>query len=585
MNFEKEIHIQGVSLSKGIAIGLSFFLQRSEPESVPEFSVSVSDVDREIARYRKALFSSCKDLESIQNHLRKEGSSEAVTIFDTHIQMLHDPMITMNVEEKIREEGQNTEAAFTSVITEYKNRFSKTTDSFFLERLADVTDVSKRVLGHLTSTKKTQIQKIPEGSIIFAAEVSPSETAEAHSQVVVGIVTEVGGPTSHAAMIANAKGIPFITGIDMKQVKDHPLQLMIIDGFQGKLILNPLPETLSTYKKMKKQLSSQEEEIERDANLHAETEDGHGVHVLANIGCISDLEGLTRQGAGGIGLVRTEYFFLQNRSFLLSEQKQYLTYVKCIEKAEGLPVVIRVFDLGGDKFSDASFSKEDNPFLGCRGIRFLLRNKEIFKIQFRAILRAAIHGDVHILLPLISDVKEVMQAKEIFENVKEEMLCEEETIRGDIPFGCMIEVPSAVLTSDILAKQCDFFSIGTNDLLQYTLAFDRTNPAVHSLHDPFHPSLLRMISHLVKEAKKQKKRVSICGEIAYKPFFIPLLLGLGIIHFSCPPRYIPHVKKVIRKCNLKESTKLAQKCLKMSTSTQIYEYLSQRYRGEIPEDF
>ena len=587
MKDEREIHLQGISLSKGIALGIPYFLPVIQEDDVPEFSIAKGDIDNEIARYRNALLFSRKDLETLQDHLILEGSSEAVTIIDTHIQMLEDPIITSQVEEKIRESNQNTESVFTSIITEYKRRFSKNTDPIFRQRFADVTDVTQRVLGHLIPERKTNMVHIPENSIIFSQEISPSDTAAAQVDYVMGIVTEVGGSTSHAALIAKAKGIPFVTGIEISKIQEYQNCFIIVDGFKGKLIINPRPETLAEYKKIIKKLITQEKRLEKESKLCAKTIDGEKVHVLANVGSAADLDMLMKYGAGGIGLVRTEYFLLQNRNFLLSEKLQYSMYKRCIEKAAGLPVVIRIFDLGGDKFPDLVYYKEKevNPFLGCRGIRFLLKNQEILKIQFRAILRAAVHGDVQILLPLISDVREVLETKKILENVKKEMIAEEVEIREDIPIGCMMEVPSAVLTCDILAKECDFFSIGTNDLVQYTLAVDRANPAVHNLHDPFHPSMLRMIQMLVHESKVHNKKLSVCGEVAYKPLFIPLLLGLGILHFSCPPRYISLVKKIVRKCSLQETSQDAKEALQLSTSQQIYEFIRKKYGKVFPEEF
>lgn len=582
----EEIRLQGAPLSKGIAIGVPFFLPSVLEELVPEFSIPLSAIDDEIARYRRALFSSRKDLEHLQNHLTTEGSSEAVGIIDTHIQMLDDPMMTTHMEEKIRQMNRNTEAVFHSVIHDYKKRFTKHNNPVFQERLTDVMDLSKRILNHLNPTKRSSMEEIPLNSILIAHEMVPSDTAAAQATRVMAIITQIGGNTSHAALIARAKGIPFVASIDVKYFQNHEGQCVIVDGRSGDIIINPSSETLSKYRKLKSRLQAKETLLQKRSSVVAETIDGHQVHVMANVGNFQDLDSLHLYGAGGIGLVRTEYFFLQNSNFLLSEKEQYEAYLKCLEKAKDTPVIIRIFDFGGDKFPDLFFSseKEVNPFLGCRGIRFLLKNQEILKIQLRAILKAARHGDIRILLPLIADVSEVILLKKILQDVVLELELQGEEFQRKVPVGCMVEVPSAVLISDILAKEVDFFSIGTNDLMQYTLAVDRSSPAVDYLHFPIHPSLVRMIKMLVVEAKYQNKPLSICGELAANPLFVPLILGLGVRYFSCPPRYISAVKQVVRKCYLVETYHTAQEILTLSTAEEIQSLLMQKYGRILPQE-
>ncbi len=584
---DEEIRLQGAPLSKGIAIGVPFFLHAPIiEENIPEFSIAVSEIDNEIDRYRRALFSSRKDLEELQNNLVKEGSSEAVGIIDTHIQMLDDPMMTVHMEERIRQTHQNTEAVFHSVIRDYQKRFSKHTDAVFQERLTDVMDLSKRILNHLNHVKKTPIQDIPPNSIVFAKEIVPSDTAAAQASRVMAIVTQIGGGTSHAALIARAKGIPFVASIDVKLIQDIKGKCIIVDGVSGDVIINPTPETLAKYRKLKSRLQAKEKLLQKNSNFCAKTIDGYSVQVMANVGSMHDLDLLDKHKASGIGLVRTEYFFLQDSHFLLSEKEQCASYEKCIEKAAGLPVIIRVFDFGGDKFPDLFFSKEKeaNPFLGCRGIRFLLKNKEILKIQLRAILRASVKGDVRILLPLVADITEIREIKKVLGEVTKELSLQNEPYKL-VPMGCMVEVPSAAMMADILAKEVDFFSIGTNDLMQYTLAIDRSNPSIEYLHSPIHPSLLRMIKMLIVEAKFQNKPVSICGEIASNPLFVPLLLGLGIRCFSCPPRYISVVKQMIRKCYVIEAYQAAQDALAFGTSEEIYGFLKEKYARIVPDEF
>lgn len=564
-----EILLQGAPVSEGIAIGEAFFWPLFSEEDTPEFPISIGEVDTEISRYRSALFSSKEDLRKLQGDLEKDESGEVVSLIDTHIQMLDDPLITTDVEDKIRIQLRNTESVFRSVIKDYEARLFERNDSFFNERFVDVLDISNRILGHL-SNRKSQFFEIPPDSVIFAKELTPSHIVAATCSKTGGFVTQKGGGNSHTSLIARAKGLPYVSNIDIQNIDEVQGKCVVVNGFTGEVIINPNENTLKIYKDLKKQIHSRNQLFKKDDLLAAETQDGFVIKLFANVGNLQELEDFPYT-TSGIGLFRSEYLLLQNGTFVPSEDEQYHAYLDLVRKAQGLPIVIRAFDVGGDKnpefFTEAE--KEHNPVLGCRGIRFLLKNKEFFKTQLRAILRVSNEGAVKLLLPLISDLDEVRQTKTLLEEAKRELWEEGVSFNESIPLGCMIEVPSAVMICEEIAAECDFLSMGTNDLVQYTLGVDRSNPAMNHLIYPAHPSVLRMIKMIVLSAERQGKTLTICGEMASNPLFIPLLLGLGLKEFSCALRYIPVIKKTIRKCSLPKVYKLAEQALKLRFPEEI----------------
>lgn len=572
-NHREEITFRGLPVSEGIAIGIPFFL-KPDDHDVPEFSITLKEVDTEIDRYRSALFSSRNDLTQLRDSLAKETSESAATIIDSHISMLDDPLMTVHMEEKIRQTLQNSESVFHSVLTDYQKRFSQATNSYFQERLVDVMDLANRVLGHLCPAKGSSLSKVPFNSIVFAKELIPSHIAAAEHSRVSAFVTQSGGGNSHSALIARAKGIPYISGVDISSFEDLPVRHCIVDGQKGEVIFNPSPATLENYKQQKTRLKTSMQLLQKELQYASETIDGCAVQVFANAGSLSDLDHFDQLGAEGIGLLRTEYLFLENPRLMTSEEEQFHTYVQFIQKAKDMPIVLRVFDVGGDKNPELfTKAQEPNPVLGCRGIRFLLRHPELFKIQLRAVLRAAVYGDVRILLPLISDLAELEKARALIRDIEQDLASEKIPFRSRIPVGCMIEVPSAVLICNAIAQACDFLSIGTNDLVQYTLGIDRSNPAMSDLCYPAHPSVLRMIKMVVTEAKRHGKSVTVCGEIASSRLFVPLLLGLGVDRVSCSPRYIPVVKKAIRQTRLLSAYALAERVLSLNSAGEVSKML------------
>ena len=577
----REIRLKGAPVSDGVSIGNLFFLPSIPDEAIPEFSIEEEAIDLEIARYRKALESSKEDLLFLKFSLEKEGSLEALGIIAVHIQMLEDPMMTTHVEESIRELKKNAEAVFSQIVREYEKKFSKIKNPFFQQRIIDVLDLSKRILSYLFEKNKFNFSEIPQNSIVFAKELVPSHTATIQASRVGAFITQQGGGSSHAALIARAKGIPYVCNIDLKLLGDLPLLSVIVDGGSGDVILNPTLETLKKYKEIKTRLKTTYKLLQQDLHPITETVDGYPVHIYANIGNLVDLEEIRAYNPEGIGLFRTEYLFLDKNIVFLSEEEQLKAYLEVMVKADNLSLVVRVFDIGGDKNPDMFLEhvKEANPVLGCRGIRFLLRHPTVFRTQLRAIMRAFKDVEAKILLPLVSDIQEIRNAKKLILEVHDELVHQGLIKAKHFPLGCMIEVPSVVLLCDAVLQEVDFLSIGTNDLVQYTLGVDRSNPSMSEYFYPAHPSVIRMIKMVVVEAKRQNKPVSVCGEIASSPVFTPLLLGLGVSEFSCSPRYIPLVKKAVRRCSLLDTFKLAQRILQMSSPQEVANALSEVYEG------
>lgn len=572
MKKQSELWFEGTPVSAGIAMGEPFFLKLEE-EFVLEKSIELADVDQEITRYRQALLYSREDLQKLQLDLK--GSQDVEGILGSHIQMLEDPLITTEVEEKIREKLRNTESVFQSVICDYQKTY-QTQDCFFQDRLGDVMDLAKRVLGHLRPvTDRRESSETPLHSIVFASKLTPSYTAAVQSSQVHAFVTLYGGGNSHAALIARAKGIPYVICPDLEKLDSAEVDFVIVDGHTGKIIINPTEETKTKFTRKQELLARQNLAFCQLASLCTETRDGFSAQVLANIGDMGDLKDLKKSGADGVGLFRTEYLFLESIQSLPSEEFQEKIYREVIELVAGSPVVIRVFDVGGDKQfgSLLSLPREPNPMLGARGIRFLFRHPDLFRTQLRAIFRAAKAGDVRILLPFICDESELLLAKEIVKEAQQE---------ASLPLGCMIEVPSAALLCDHLARHADFFAIGTNDLQQYALGKDRNSCDKTEESTLIHPSVLRMVRMVAAEAKRSNKGVSVCGEIASNPQMIPLLLGLGITQFSCSPRYIPHVKQAIRQTLFKEAQELAEEILSLSTSSAIVYRLECYSKDRLP---
>ena len=580
---KEEIILRGLPISKGIGIGFPVFFSLFE-EELSESAISTKEIEDEIVRYRLALDLSRKDLERLQLSSLRECPPEIAAILGTHLEIMQDPLITTVIEERIREHQQKTEVIFHRLIQEYQQRFSVLQDSYFQERVRDVVDVSRRILSHLRPLGHLKIADMAHNSVILAHELVPSETIEASSSLVSAFVTAVGGLTSHAAIIARAKGIPYVANVDLKFLKQTEFQSVIVDGSQGLVIINPKQPTLKRYQEIKRGNLEKYKMLKNSAHLKGETIDGYEIRIFANLENPKEIDLLSKNGAAGVGLFRSEYLFLINRR-LPSEEEQFQIYKRMVRTLRGKPLVVRVFDIGGDKKTDLlpldqdaayflSVGKESNPALGCRAIRFLLRYPEILEAQLRAVLRASSFGEIQILIPMISDISEIREVRAIIARLRKTLIQEGHKIPKDISLGCMIEIPSAAIMSDAIAKEIDFLSIGTNDLVQYVLAADRSNPDTSDLYFSTHPSILRLIRMVVSSANAARKPVIVCGESAADPSMIPILIGLGIREFSVAARHIPIVKHTIRKWRILEACRLAEGALEHHSAKALKEYLA-----------
>lgn len=576
-----EIRLQGIPICRGIAIGKLFFFNRTGGK-VLEWTLATDQIEQETLRYQQALHLSKQDIEHLQKQLENEGALEAAMILDAQLLMLADPLITDHIEKEIRETKKNAEYVFQSAILTYQKKFNALSDPFFRDRFKDIEDISSRIMEYLHQGGRKSLNDLPEGSIVVSRDLTPSDMAEAKTSSVSGIVTESGGVTSHAAIVAIAKGIPYVTNICFKDINVIENLPAIVDGRRGEVIINPIQKTLEKYEKLKVQLHGQTKSLERLSSLPSETYDGFGIRVHANIEMSHQMEMVHRFGGQGVGLFRSEYIFFPKNE-IPSEEKQYLIYRQLVEKMKGMPLVVRAFDLGGDKsLPGYSLPNEGNPFLGCRAIRFLLREKEILKTQLRAVVRAGRDAPVSILFPMVSTLAELQEAKKLVRDTEKELgIPNGQGIR----IGCMVEVPSAAMVSDHLAKECDFLSIGTNDLVQYSLAVDRGNQYMADLYDPTNPSILRLIKLITCEGDQQGIPVSVCGEIAADPRFTPLLLGLGVQELSVAPRYIPIIKHAVRNTSIVEAVDLADRALSMTTAQEVLELISSEYHRNVPDDY
>ncbi|WAM32647.1 phosphoenolpyruvate--protein phosphotransferase [Caldicellulosiruptor naganoensis] len=534
--------ITGIPVSEGIGIGKAVIVKK-------EYSIkrcSVDNIDKEIERFLDAIDKAKKEILEIKKHAEQNLGPDKAMIFDAHLLILDDPEFVKMVKEKIQQ-GTNAEWAVDESAKFYESLLLSLDDEYMRERANDIKDVSKRLIRILSgeSDSEAGLKNLAEGSIIVAEDLTPSETAQMDKTKVTGFVTQQGGKTSHTAIIARTYEIPAIVGVKgaLEKIKDG--DVVIVDGYQGMVLINPDKQTLEEYEKRIKEEKQKKEELKRFVATEVKTKDGKKIKVYANIALPDEAEIAIKNGAEGIGLFRTEFLFM-NRSSPPSEDEQFAAYKAVLEKMEGKPVIIRTLDVGGDKnIPYLNIENELNPFLGYRAIRLCLGYKELFKTQLRALLRASIYGNLKIMFPMITTAGELKEAKSILQEAKEELKKQGIEFSEKIEIGIMIETPAAALVSDILADEVDFFSIGTNDLIQYTLAIDRTNEKVSYLYDPLNTAVLRLIKMIVENAHKKGKEVGVCGEIASDENIVPILIGLGVDELSVNPAKVLSVKKKI----------------------------------------
>lgn len=580
-----EVCFRGTPVSRGVAIGKPCFLTFVEGE-YPDCDLKEEEVEKEIERYRGAVQSSDQEVRRLKQQLETEGAVEGAAVLEAHLQMIRDPLLTSAVEEEIARTLKNAESVFRANIQRVEQKFLDIRDPFFRERAKDIQDVSRRVMSHLIEKGSSQVVHLPDRAVVFSRELAPSDTAEATFPRIRAFVTEVGGAMSHAAIVAKAKGIPYVTGIDFARLESSVGQQdVIVDGRTGEVIVNPKPRTLEKYRLLQEELETHALSLPDDGRFCTETYDGVTLRLCANVEMANEIDMLHQYGGEGVGLFRSEFIFLANHSFP-SEDDQFALYRRAVEQMKGLPIVMRTFDIGGDKFPELRLSVQDgkHSLINSRSCGLLLKEKTIFKTQVRALLRASAFGAVSILFPMISGVNEFLEAKEIVLEAWSELKSEGKLI-ADVPrLGCMIEVPSAAVTADLLAEECDFLSIGTNDLVQYTLAVDRESEAASGWQAATQPSLLRLIKWVTIQGKACGTPISLCGEIASDPRFTALLIGLGVEEFSVAPRYLPLVKHCIRSTSYVDAVRLADKALTLRLGKEIQQLLLEEFQRRSPKD-
>jgi phosphotransferase system enzyme I (PtsI) len=566
------VNIDGIGVSQGIAYGKTFVLEREGISNV-KHSIPADKVEAEITRFEDAINKSRHQLKKFQQKIKNELGDSHAAIFDSHVLVLDDPMLIEPAKKMIRDERVNPEYAIAEIFTAYLEKLEKFDDPYLKARIADFRDVGRRIQMNLAGVEKHPLANLPDKVIVVAYDLSPSETASMDKEKVIGFVTEAGSRSSHTAIMAKALEIPAVVGAPgvTKAIKTG--DTIIIDGTRGTVIISPDEETLKEYQVQRKKQTLSAHEIEKSRKLSSETIDGIRIRLAANIELPNEIEHVKLHGARGIGLFRTEFLYL-HRDELPTEEDSFKVYRHVVKTMAPDSVTIRTLDIGGDKFvSQLNLPREINPFLGCRAIRLCLQRRDLFKTQLRAILRASVYGTVKLMYPMISGIQELREANIILEETKAELKKEGIEYREDIPVGIMIEIPSAAVTSDILARETDFFSIGTNDLIQYTMAVDRGNEQVAYLYDPLHPAVLRLLKQVIDSAHRYGIGVSMCGEMAGDPAFTPILLGLGLDEFSMAPADILAVKNSVRSIRMEDARKLTQEILELSTSEEIKEYL------------
>ncbi|NQT89761.1 MAG: phosphoenolpyruvate--protein phosphotransferase [Candidatus Omnitrophica bacterium] len=573
---------KGIAASPGVAIGKVFLYNRDD-SAVPRRKIKSTDVPKEIARFEEALIKTGSEIATIRNNISREMGIKHGEIFNAHLLVLEDRMIIDEVISRLRSERLNIEAAFEDVLKKYIRVFQKMDDKYLRERISDIEDVGKRLLRNLLGKKRQTLLNLPANSVVVAYDLSPSDTATMHRKNVIAFITDIGGKTSHTAIMAKSLEIPAVVGLENATGTVKNNDTIIVDGTKGLVFINPKRNILDQYLKEQKRLVKYDKELSESKSLPAETKDTHHVELAANIEIPEEIPAVIEHGAQGIGLYRTEYFYM-NRPDLPTEEEHYSAYSEVASKIRPHAVTIRTLDLGGDKFlSQLKVPKEMNPFLGWRAIRLSLAKPELFKTQLRAILRASVHGKVRLMYPMISGVEELVAANKFLEEAKKELKAKRMPFDKNIEVGVMIEVPSAALIADILATKVDFFSIGTNDLIQYALAVDRVNEKIAYLYEPLHPAVLRLIKRIIDAGHSKGIWVGMCGEMAGEPAFAPLLLGLGLDEFSVPLTSILKIKKIIRSVNYDETKRLAEEALDLPSAREVEALLRKKFNDVISD--
>jgi phosphotransferase system enzyme I (PtsI) len=567
----EEIRFEGAGVSPGAAHG-KIHVVRDDLDDVARYRISPSRIADEIGRFEAALIQTRMQILEMQQRIAESIGAKDAAIFDAHLLVVEDRTLIDEVLRKLETDLCNVEWVFQEVATRYAETLSKIDDPYLRERALDIQDVTKRVIRNLQGKAPKKFLGLTEPHILIAHDLTPSDTASMKRENVLGIATDLGSRTSHTAIMARSLNIPAIVGLHDITAKLETGQDVLVDGTHGLLIVDPTPETLACYAEVELKRARVVAQLKELRETRSTTRDGRHIVLSANIELPEDVEAVAANGAEGIGLYRTEFLYL-NRSTLPTEEEQYEIYLKVAERVRPDPLIIRTFDLGGDKLAPGTvdISDELNPFLGWRAIRFCLENTDIFKVQLRAILRASVAGNVKIMFPMISGLDELRGAIAVLAECKKELCSLKIDIGEEIEVGAMIEIPSAAISADVLAREADFFSIGTNDLIQYALAVDRVNEKIAHLYEPTHPAVLRLLKMIADAAHANNIWVGVCGEMAGDVALVPLLLGLGMDELSAGATLVPRVKRAVQSLAIPECRELVEVALNLDTGSEILE--------------
>lgn len=575
---------KGVGVSPGIAIGRALIIEKNI--AVYRVPVKQEEIVREVRRFTDALEKTQSELRDLKAKVSRSIGDEYASIFDAHAMIVSDPSFSDQVIQKIQQERINAEWALSEVQEELEARFERFEDEYLRDRGADVKDVAESLLKNLQGLAHHDLSEIDHPVIVLADDLTPGDTVRFNRRPIVGFATESGGRTSHTSIIAKSLFMPAVIGIPrVTKIIDNE-ELVIVDGYEGTLLVNPTPALIEEYESRGARHLEYERQLLLNRNLEAVTKDNHRVTLQANIELVEELADAKKFGAEGIGLYRSEFLYISKSPVLPSEEEHFELYRKLAESTHPLTTVIRTFDLGGKKLAqEITGTKEDNPVLGLRALRLCMKHRDMFRTQLRALLRASAHGNISIMFPLVTGLQELRQVKTLIREIRVELDASGIAYNPDMKVGIMIEVPAAAIIADVLATEADFFAIGTNDLIQYSLAIDRSNENVSYLYEPLHPALLRLIKFVIEAGKRANVPVSMCGEMAADPLFVVLLLGLGLEVFSMNPSSIPVVKNVIRSLRYKDCRRIAEIALQKKTAQEIEEFVIESVATKFPEGF
>lgn len=565
-------YINGIAASDGVAIAKAYLLV--EPD-LSYNSEKITDTDAEIAKFNDAIETSKVELTKIRNNAEKNLGADKAAIFDAHLLVLDDPELIQPIEDKIKNDQVNAPTALSEVTGQFITIFENMDNEYMKERAADIRDVSKRVLAHILGVELPNPSIIDESVVIIGNDLTPSDTAQLNKEFVQGFVTNIGGRTSHSAIMSRSLEIPAVVGTKSitKDVKQG--DMIIVDGLTGEVIIDPTDDEVIAYENKRERFFEDKKELQKLRNEETKTIDGKHAELAANIGTPNDLKGVIENGAEGIGLYRTEFLYM-GRDEMPTEDEQFEAYKKVLETMEDKRVVVRTLDIGGDKeLPYLNLPEEMNPFLGYRAIRLCLDQPDIFRPQLRALLRASVYGKLNIMFPMVATINEFCDAKALLLEEKENLKQEGTEVSDDIELGIMVEIPSTAALADVFAKEVDFFSIGTNDLIQYTMAADRMSERVSYLYQPYNPSILRLVKQVIEASHKEGKWTGMCGEMAGDEIAIPLLLGLGLDEFSMSATSVLKARRQIKGLSQNEMEELSQRAINCATSEEVQELVEQ----------